>query len=345
MELVLLMTMTNDTNNSLFNADVKNRFLDIQTEGTRPSYERIFKITQKTEAILGRDINSFSENEIEAVLYGFEARNRSTIESYARIISSYLHWSVKNGLASKNILEDYKPEDFEKFLDNEEEYLTERKLRRYEDQCANYQDVVIVRLLFIGVGGRQLSEIRNLTKNDIDWERKQLRLINTLKADNDGKPLKYTERYLTVDQRTLDLIEGAINQRTYIKRNGFLEQTESNNIRIHTDLVENDYVIRPSLTKTDVLNAPADKFVVYRRIQVLSDTLGLDLTAKYIQRSGMVYHASEMIKNNGTFGLDEVKIIANRFNVKSYHNLKGFLNVETIKETYPTQKTKIEGIG
>src|SRR5690606_31806545 len=291
----MMTATTNDTNNSLLNENIKNKFLDIQTEGTRPSYERIFKITQKTESNLNKDINLFSKDELESVLYSFKANNRNTIESYARIISSYLHWSVREGLIGKNILEDYKPDDFEKFLKNEEKYLTEKEIRRYEDQCANYQDAVIIRLLFNGVGGKQLSEIRNLTKNDIFKDRKQIRLVNTLKYDEHGFPERYTERYMNVDDRTLDLIEGALNQKVYIKRNGFINQTDNNNIRKHTDLIINNYVVRPSLTKTEMFNAPADKFVVYRRIQMLSDIFDLELTAKFIQRSGMVYHANELL--------------------------------------------------
>jgi integrase len=336
-----MMTLTNETNNNLFNEDVKTNFLNTIKEGTRVSYERILKIAQKSESILGKDLNRFSKPELEAILYDFKANNRNTIESYARIISAYLHWSVKEGLSHKNILEDYKPDDFEKFLTNEEQYMTEKQLRRYEDRCANYQDSVIIRLLFSGVGGTQMSEIRNLTIHDINWDTKQLRLVNTLKADSKGNPIKFTERFLTVDDRTLQLIDGAIKQKTYIKRNGFM--TERDNVRKFTDLAENDYVVRPSLTKTDNLNTPADKFVAYRRISTLADTLGIEnLTAKYIQRSGMVYYANQLIQND-TLSLDDLKMVADRFNMKSYHNLKGFLTVENIRETYLTQNT--EGIG
>src|SRR5690606_1148556 len=182
-------------------------------------------------------------------------------------------------------------------------------------------------------------------KNDIFKDRKQIRLVNTLKYDEHGFPERYTERYMNVDDRTLDLIEGALNQKVYIKRNGFINQTDNNNIRKHTDLIINNYVVRPSLTKTEMFNAPADKFVVYRRIQMLSDIFDLELTAKFIQRSGMVYHANELLSDNLQLSLDEIKIIADRFNVKSYHNLKGFLNTETIRETYPIQNIKEEGVG
>ena len=328
--------MINDKNNTiLFNEDVKAKFLDGIKEATRTSYERIFKLTYKFESALGKDINNFTLSEIETILYEFKAKNRNTIESYGRIISSYLNWSVENGLTSANVLSPFRPDDFETYMLDGESYIANNKLRRHEDRCANYQDAVILRLLFEGVGGKQLSEIRNLSKKDINGN--QLKLINTLTYNDDGTPDKFTERYLTVSDRTISLIEGAIEQKQYTKRNGFM--IERDNIRKHTDLITNDYVLRPSITKTDTnWNTPVDKFVIYRRIQVLADTLGIDLTAKFVQRSGMMYFANNLIQNENELTLDDLKIIADKFNMKSYHNLKGFLTVKNIRKTYPNGK-------
>lgn len=327
-----MMSIANDKNNSLFNQAVKEAFLGEIGESSRQSYERIFRITNGYESGLDKDINKFTEKELETILYNFKANNRNTIESYSRIISSYLNWSVKHGLSKVNPLEKYKPDDFEKFLTNEEVYLTERQLRRYEDRCENYQDAVILHMLFMGIGGRQLSEIRNLKKYDVNFKKNELRLINTLKEGKDGFPEKYTERYLKVDDRTMHLIQGAIEQNQYVKRNGHMIENE--HMKPYTNLVNNSFVIRPSITKTDRFNAPVDKFVIYRRISTISETLGIDLTAKFIQRSGMVFHANELVQDD-SLSLDDLKIVANRFNVKSYHNLKGFLTVENIRATYP----------
>lgn len=230
-------------------------------------------------------------------------------------------------------MEDMKPADFEKFIYDDSEYLSEKSLRRIEDLCNNYQDAVILRLLFIGVGGKQLSEIRNLKVSDVDFTNKKLRLINTLKADEKGIPTKYTERIIDVDDRTLKLIEGAIEQKVYLKRNGEIAQTENNNIKPITDLVENSYVIRASITKTDSDNAPVDKFVIYRRLSMLSDVLGIDrFNAKFIQQSGMLYHASNIVDDE--ISLDDLKIIADHFNINSYHNLKGLITMDNIRKIY-----------
>jgi integrase len=305
-------TLTNVNNNSLFNPDRKVEFLTHMIEEgtiqprTSTSYARIFGITKEFEERYHKELAEFSIKEIEKIFYGFEANNRNTIESYGRIISSYLNWAVKNGYAKEN-------------------YMTEKQLRRYEEQCVNYQDAVIMRLLFEGVGGKQLSEIRSLKKSQVDVDNKRLFLMNEV---------NHSGRVLEVEQRTIDLIEGAIKQMEYRKSNGDMEPTPFNNVRDYTDLVDNEYVVRASITKTENFHSPVDKFVIYRRIETIAKSLGIeDLTAKFIQRSGMVHQASKLMKD-GELSLDDLKLVADRFNMKSYHNLKGFLTANNVSKVY-----------
>lgn len=326
----------NNYNNELFGSDIKEKFLSTIKEGTRQSYRRIFTITNKFESALNKDLNKFTLKEIEVILHSFKSDNRNTVESYGRIMSSYLNWSVDNGLTSQNVLRALNPKDFEKFIVDNTEYLTYKDLLSLENQCENYQDAVILRLLFIGINGRESSEIRNLKKSDVDVKNNQLKLINTLKYDNNGLPLKYTERLIDIDSYTLNLIRGAINQKTYLKRNGHVEQTANENIRDYTDLVNNDYVMRASITRTDAYNTPVDKFVIYRRLKMLSEVLEVEpLTVRHIQRSGMLHYAGQLTnKGNDDVSLYDLKMVADKFNMKSYHNLKGFLTKENIKKYY-----------
>lgn len=335
-----MITTTNDTNNYLFDAEVKEGFLADSidsgaiTEDTSKSYERILSVTAEYEEALGKDLNQFTLKELEVILFGFKANNRNTIETYARIISSYLNWSVEQGLAQVNPLAELKPNDFSKYLTHGESYFTTKQIRRWEDRMENYQDAVIVRLLFLGVGGKKMSEIRNLKKGDVDRDGRRLKLTNTLKEDKEtGLPVKLTERWLDIDDYTLSLIDGAINQKTYTKRNGDMKQNP--HVRPYTDLVDNDYIIRASITKTENFNYPVDRFVIYRRLQMLSEVLGIeDFNAKLIQRSGMIYYGNKLVAD-GNLSLDDMKMVADKFNIKSYHNLKGFLTVENISKTYP----------
>lgn len=321
----------------LFNEELKTQFLNIVNEKTRSSYRRIFTITSKHETELNKDIHQFSLIEIEKVLWSFQSRTKNTVESYGRIISSYLNWCVKQGIISKNVMQEMRPDDFKKFIHDDSEYISEKHLRRIEDMCNNYQDSVIIRLLFIGIGGKSLSEIRNLKATDVDFENKRIKVIESLTVDEKGFPMKYTERFVDVDERTLHMIRGAINEKIYHKRNGELAVTDYNNIRPFNDLVKNDYVVRASITKTEYHDAPVDKFVIYRRLAMIKDVLGLEkFNAKFIQQSGMMHVANNIIEND-TVSLVDLKMIANQLNVKSYHNLKGFITIDNIRKVYPKE--------
>ncbi len=330
--------MTSET--ALYNMNDKKKFLEDMIESgsitkeTSKNYERILGLTANMEKALKKDLNKFSFEELETIMYSFKANNRNTVETYSRIISSYLNWSVEKGLTKYNALSVLKPNDFVKYLTNEEVYFTEKKLRRWENRMENYQDAVIVSLIFNGVGGKQMSELRNLKKTDIDIENKRIKLINSLNEDENGNPIRFTERWMSIDDdHVFELIYGAINQKTYVKRNGDINYNP--HIRPYTDLANNDYVIRPSITKTENLSSPVDKFVIYRRIKVLSETLGIDnFTSKHIQRSGMIAFANKIIKDN-KITLDDLKVIADKFGIKSYHNLKGIVTIENINKTYP----------
>lgn len=340
--VIMIATLTNVKNNELFNAEDKVKFLEDMVNSkvisvqTARSYYRIFGIIFDNEDELGRDINTFNFEEMEKVMIDFKAKNRNTVESYARIISSYLNWSMREGKGiGYNVLADLRPDDFKAYMANQESYFTEDELLTYEEQCENAQDAIILRLLFNGFGGREMSELRNLKRSDVDVKNNIVHLVETLKTDEQGNIIEFTDRREPVDKYTMELIVSAMNEDTYMKKNGKAEQTSDGRVRPYTDLVKNDYVIRASITKSDEKNIPVDKFVIHRRLKMLKNHFGIDsLTAKYIQRSGMIHYANQIIQDD-EITINNLKMVAKRFNIPSYHNLKGIVTIENIRETYP----------
>lgn len=344
-------TLTNVNNSDLFNANDKVKFFEEMVNSgalsleTVPSYYRLFKDKNDYkiryyEEKFGKDINLFTFEEMENVLKGFQAKNRNTVESYARIISSYLNWSVRTGRGiGYNVLADLKPNDFKKYLVAEESYFTYEELLDYEEACKNSQDAVILRLLFNGFGGKEMSEIRNLKMTDVDKERKTLYLVETLKADEDGNILEFIDRTKPIDDYTFELIKEAYGETTYMKKNGDAETGARGEVRPYTDLVQNSYVLRPSLTKTENGEKPMAKFVIHRRLNMLKKHFGIpQLTAKFIQRSGMLYYAKDLVDyESEEVSINVLKMVASQFKTGSYHNLKGIVTMENIKRTYPQQ--------
>ena len=304
----------------IFNVETKEEFLKaFDVEGTRKNYLRIFTKTEPIEEKLGKDLCEFNEKELNKLLRAFDSKNRATLESYGRYVSSYLNWAVEKELTDVNLLEKLKPNDFLQFVVNEEKYLTERYLTRLESQMENYQDAVISRLIFEGVGGKGFSELLNLKEEDVDFDKNILHLVEDT---NKGE----VERDLKVSTHTIEIIKGALNQKKYAKRNG-----NSIGRGSFLELKDNGYVI-----KTAVTNAETDEATgidtIYRRLRVIEQDLGLDsFKAKFIQRSGILNMASKIAKKGVRIDSDILKQIAKRYKINTIHTMRSYLTEENLK--------------
>lgn len=304
----------------IFNVETKEEFLKaFDVEGTRKNYLRIFTKTEPIEEKLGKDLYEFNEKELNKLLRAFDSKNRATLESYGRYVSSYLNWAVEKELTDVNLLEKLKPNDFLQFVVNEEKYLTERYLTRLESQMENYQDAVISRLIFEGVGGKGFSELLNLKEEDVDFDKNILHLVEDT---NKGK----VERDLKVSTHTIEIIKGALNQKKYAKRNGNSVGRGS-----FLELKDNGYII-----KTAVTNAETDEATgidtIYRRLRVIEQDLGLDsFKAKFIQRSGILNMASKIAKKGVRVDSDILKQIAKRYKINTIHTMRSYLTEENLK--------------
>lgn len=305
----------------IFNVETKEEFLKaFDVEGTRNNYLRIFTKTEPIEEKLGKDLYEFNEKELSKLLKAFDSKNRATLESYGRYVSSYLNWAVEKELTDVNLLEKLKPKDFLKFVVNEEKYLTERFLTRLESQMENYQDAVISRLIFEGVGGKGFSELLNLKEEDVDFDKNILHLVEDT---NNGK----VERDLKVSNHTIEIIKGALNQKKYAKRNGNSVGRGS-----FLELKDNGYVIKTAFTNAETDGATGID-TIYRRLRVIEQDLGLDsFKAKFIQRSGILNMASKIAKKGVRVDSDILKQIAKRYKINTIHTMRSYLTEENLKK-------------
>jgi site-specific recombinase XerD len=312
-----------------FNREVKQRFLATYPEGTAQSYKRIFDHSSEMEHEYDKDLANFDIHEIREFLESLEPSTAESARTSGRIVSAYLNWALENGvrtISPYNPLANVSKEWFDEFVVYEQHklFLTDKRLMRVEDTCANAQDAVIIRLLWEGVNGKAVAELCNLRKQDVDWERRVLHL-----TDQDG-----SKRELEVSETCIEYIKDALKQKYYVKKNGFVEDLPAN-ISKETELADNDYIIRNSITHTDKIDEPVDKFTIYRRIEVLKETNGFDkLTVKNIQRSGMIYYAKTLLQKRGKLGMDELKIIANRFKINNVYKMQEYVNVDIIERLY-----------
>jgi integrase len=314
-----------------YNSAVKESFLSEYMESTQSTYKRIFVNSFETEKALKKDLYDFSKEEIALVLTDMNPSTASSSESNGRMITAYINWCINNGLRNSiNPLSAVNSDWFDQFVDkNIQLYFSEDTLNVYESSCQNAQDALCMRLIFEGVNGKQVSEIRNLKRQDVDFENKTLTL-----TDFDGSIRKIK----VFSDKTLELIEEALEVKTYVKRNGLMVEHE--NVREYTDLANNNYVLRASITATKTLDKPVDKAVVYRRINMIEETLGIPyLNGKNIQRSGMIYMGKLLYESEGKLEKEEYLQIAERFQISKWFVIKEFCNIDSIRKLYGDVQT------
>ncbi len=211
-----------------YNQEVKERFLASRTEATHGSYSRLFDNALPVERDMGKDLYELDITEIEQILNEMQVPTLASVRALVYLVRSYIDWAVAEGLTETNALDNTDSKWAEQFIrKNTKLFITEEELTAIENSCANAQDAVIFRLLFEGVGGAQLSEITNLTKDGVDYRRKELRLINNKKI----------VRFLKVSDRCLDLIKSAIEQEYYWTTSATGH---------YITLVNSNYVVRPA---------------------------------------------------------------------------------------------------
>lgn len=299
--------------NTLYNSEVKEQFLQGYVDNTARIYRRVLERSSLIENIFQKDLFNFNLDELKQVLGSLNPLTHAAAEANGRYITAYIHWAMDNGYTNSNInpLKTIDNEWFHQFVtvDTKDLLFTYNQLLDIEDFCVNYQDKVIFRLLFEGVQGSGASELANLTEKDVDFDNHILHLKDNEKG----------ERNVKVSDTAIGYIDRAIREKEYLKRNGMADLKA--NQKATLDLIDNKYVIRNTLTRTIEVDK-VDKHTIYRRIALIKDLYGdmAYLTVKNIVRSGKLYEAYKLYKEYGVLEKEQYMMIAEKFNISKVQN-------------------------
>ncbi|MEH7381788.1 site-specific integrase [Bacillus sp. JJ1533] len=322
------------SNKNIYNYEIKNDFLNEFSDNIESQnvYSYIFKISKPMEEALAKDLCEFNLNEIGNVIKYTDPLNVNVARSNASKISSYILWSIKKGIhTGENPLKEIRNDWFDQYVDQSKKlYFSESEIIGMEDKLVNFQDKIILRLLFEGISGQRLSEILNIKYEDVNFDNNILSLTDDKKGN----------RQLTVSDRCISFIRRAFTEEKYYNRNGEAEIER----RAYSLLVQNNFLLRTNKTRT-TNEERANVHLIYRRLSFISEYFGYEnLTAKSIQRSGMLKMAYDFYVNNKKLTNEDLKIIAERFSVNktkvngyeiySYSVLRQFINEENIELLY-----------
>lgn len=324
-----------------YNHEIKERFLNeiYENEDTREVISYIFDYAKGNEEQLGKDLYDFTTDDLSLVIANSDhpPRSAAVARTRGRYIARYMTWAIKNNLRRSNINPMHGIEDewYDQFVDPLlKQFISKPELEEICSRLENKNDEAVLRLLFEGIYGYQSSEIRNLKKDDLkNIKDNKLRLYDDRKG----------ERFLQIDEKLIEILEKAAYEREYDNKNG-----NATGKWAQSELVDNEYVIRPARRGRVNEDDRASQITVITRIRMIADEFGLeDLNPKSIQRSGMIYAAYKLLMSEDKTELDkhDFEMIGDRFNLNKisnngyeYYNtsvLREYINEKNIKKLYP----------
>jgi len=305
----------------MYNENLKRRFLTevYPNEGTRRMVEYLFYRSKNTEDYLEKDIYSFNIDNLSTLIKSLNPMSRGAIRSNVSYLKNYMYWAADNGYRPvvDLPLEHISQEWIDSFLPEFQIFFSKSEIDEILNGTVNYQDKALICLLFEGANGVAMSEITNLTEDDIDWNN---RLIY-LKCSKHGK----RKNPLKVSERCIQYLKCALYEEEYSTKNGMDRVTSFR---------ESSYVMKNLVGGRTVNHTPISRSTASLRLNDIKETLNLNnFTPSNIVRSGMIYEAYKLYQIYDDNFFEYYKPILEKFNVKS-SNIKDYINVENIIDLY-----------
>lgn len=300
----------------MYNEEIKKQFLErYEEESTRNVYARIFYHSHLIEEGYGKDLYDFNIEEINDLMRSLNPLTKASARTSASMIRTYIDWAISRRQNNLNPLDLVDSEWYESFLDDADSlYFTKDQIDEILSQCRNYQDAVIISLLFEGVSGKEVSELRNLKITDVNQNTNELTLHNNKKDE---------ARTIKVSDQCIKFIMGAYNQKDYLKGNGDLDPDKKVYKPTH-DLIETGYIIKAAKTRTETIGA-VTAHLIYQRLIGLSKYFDMPHLSKVksIQQSGMIWMAKKLIERDGELGKEQYIEICKHYNYATRKSANG----------------------
>ncbi|MET3505515.1 phage lytic cycle repressor MrpR family protein [Halalkalibacter oceani] len=319
----------------MYNEKIKEAFLKNYDADTAVIYRYKLRGAERNERALQKDLYSFTRAEIEDTLRDMAQPSLGSIAMAANVFKNYIDWASAHGYSNSSInpIANLTRDSLFRLIDHsKKQFLTEEELAELEDKkLVNGQDKVVFRLLFEGLKGSQLSEIRNLHYKDIDFDNNIIKVRGEM------------EREVKVSDRCLRIITEAYKESVYIVNNG---ESVFQRANPEKKLIRNDFIIR-SIDNGRVLdeNAPVGNMTLYTRVKMLKKFFDYPyLTPTNIARSGMIKVGKDIYEETGELTNNDLRTIVQNFGHKKSklqgkmdYNLIGIkedVNIENIKKLY-----------
>lgn len=277
----------------IYNMKYKDEFIErYNTQKSKEMVRWLFGKSFKFEnEIFGKDLLDFNKEQIAEFL-GSRKMSPETLTTFLRYISMYMEFGIEKGYKriSKNPISEVGDDFVIKLAKkNNRKYFHYAQIEEMvglKDHGYNYpklkniQDLLLIYLTFLGVSGKDCSELRNIKYSDVDKDNQKITLYSS-----DGE-----KREITVFSFVMDWIEEGKDEKDYVKYVDY-QNSYSNRIPESQTLNKTNYIFQSSKVGKTGDDLRLNRNTVFKRLDKIAGYLGERLTFTNIEKSGQLYFA------------------------------------------------------
>lgn len=260
----------------MYNQEIKEHFIGTyKDKDTQKTIKPIFKKTSLKEEALGKDLFQFTQDEAIPLLTYLSRNTTNGLNNNLSYIRQYVRWCEKQGYSKGNMtFESIHKKDLVGLINFDianNQYIRDRDtLYSLCSKLKNPVDQALLVLLYEGLLGNEMDEVRFLLKSDIKTTSREISISS--------KPPRIISN---VDKRSIDILEKAINKNELDTRNGTSEARAKKRYMINSP-----YVIRPTkMHNSD--NEPISAAGINIRFRGIRQWVNMYLNATSVFNSGL----------------------------------------------------------
>lgn len=244
------------------------------------------------EKRFGKVFYEFTKEEILQMYTDAKVKSNRTLQNWNLTLKHASRWFLHTqGKSLDNSYEIVTRDDLNQCVDADavkQMLITKEQLQTMQDDLLNYTDKAILSLLFMGVGGENLKEITFLTSDQL--------------STKENKIYFRTGKMIVLSDRDYEIVRKAFEEDTLISYND-----DSTVIGVSTGGI---YKIRGNtINENDNINNADDRRRrmrwLHRRVTIMSEYLGIKMTPKSINASGLWHELHQKMQEKGIDDLRE----------------------------------------
>jgi hypothetical protein len=275
----------------------KERFLyDLDLmDSTRKTYLYILNKASRMEEQLNKDICDFTDKESEQLLLSFSRKSIQVVFVVVSCFRSYVTYCISHGFRKyiqgesnwwNTINSQVHLNQYVDKIALNNRYVDLDTLREFQATLVNAQDIAVLELLFIGVKGKEASELLNLKAIDVQEDK-----------------IILPNRVIKISQETYTILKDAIDEEYYELANG---EGVVNKRYTHGILQKTPFILRPIGSKKQYLT----KCALYGRMERYRTFLDNPyMNMNSLWQSGMLHLLKEIKNEKGELTTQDYKYV------------------------------------